>query len=320
MIIFLHGADTFRSRQYLRQSIEKFKRDRDPQGYNVVLLDGQKEKAGRILSEMVAAPFLAERRLVVVNNVLASSDKELLQELADRVKNHRLPESNIIIFWQGEALSKVKEAKELQGILAKEKYAQEFAPLTGAKLSAWVKNEVEGRGGKIEDQALAYLCQNGGHDLWFLNSTIDQLVAYQRNGAITFAAVQLFLEEKVDDNAFNMVDAIVAGNHKLAFKLLEEQRRQGEEESRLFGLLVWQFRIILEMADALEREGSVSSEILAKKLGIHPFVARKNMAIAKRYPLRKIEQMYERLLDIDIKTKTGQADQSLLIDLFVGSI
>ena len=320
MVIFLHGADTFRSREYLKEQITKFKVARDPQGYNVVVVDGQKEKAGRILSEMVAMPFLAERRMIVITNILSSSDKELLQELIDRVKTERIPESNVVIFWQGEALSKVKEVKEFQALLIKQKYTQEFASLTGIKLSAWAKKELEDHGGSIEPSALEYLCQNAGHDLWFLNSLLQQLSAFKRRATIGMADVELFLEEKVDDNAFNMVDAIVSGNHKLAFKLLEEQRRQGEEESRLFGLLVWQFRIILELADALEREGSVSSDVLAKKIGIHPFVAKKNIGIAKRYPIRKIEEMYERLLNIDIKTKTGQADQGLLIDLFVGTI
>ena len=83
---------------------------------------------------------------------------------------------------------------------------------------------------------------------------------------------------------------------------------------------MWQFRILLEIADLLAREGNIVSDVIAKQLKIPPFVAKKNMAVAKKYPLAKLEHFYQQLLDIDIKTKTGEAPQSLLIGLFVGKI
>jgi DNA polymerase-3 subunit delta len=126
------------------------------------------------------------------------------------------------------------------------------------------------------------------------------------------------LNEKVDDNIFNMVDAIVSGNRKQAFKLLEEQRRLGQDSYKLFGLITWQFRILLGMRDLFDREDNLSSDQMAKKLGIHPFVAKKNLYLVKRFSLNKLKDLHRQLLDIDFKTKTGQGDQDLLVDLFVG--
>ncbi len=320
MILFLYGPDTFRSHKYLRQSVEQFKKTRDPHGYNVVFLDGKKEELGKILTEISSTPFLAERRMIIIENILSNGDKELLQEVIIRVQAKKVPESNIIIFWQGEALSKVKEAKELQALLTKEKYAQEFSLLVGSPLEGWIQGEVSARGGSISPEATHFLAQNSGTDMWRLNSLLDQLVSYKKGTTIELADVQLFLDEKIDDNIFNMVDAIVQGNRKLAFKLLNEQRRLGEDEPKIFGLVVWQFRILLQMADLLEREGNMPSDILAKKIGIHPFVAKKNLAAARRLPLARLQAIFQSLLDIDIKTKTGQGDQSLLLDLFVSRI
>lgn len=321
MILFLFGADTFRSRQYLAQSIEKFKRERDPQGYNISTVDSKTTSFGKLTAEIFAAPFLAEKRMVIIENLLASKDKELLAEMINLVVAKKIPESNIIIFWQGENLSKVKEAKELEALLVKEKYAREFAPQSGVKLAEWIKNEIKTRGGAIASDALTYLASNAGSDTWLLNSLIDQLVAYSNSARpIELDDVRLFLSEKIDDNIFNMVDAIADGNHKLGFRLLTEQRRLGEEDGHLFGLILWQFKILLQIADLLEREGQMTSDVVAKKLGIHPFVAKKNFALAKRHSLAKLEAIYERLLDIDVKTKTGQAEQGLLIDLFVAAV
>jgi len=320
MIIYIYGQDSFRSRQYLRQTIEQFKNKRDPQGYNVVILDGPTESSGQVLTEIKTAPFLAERRMIVIENILSSQNKNLLADLIIMVEHGGIPASNIVVFYQATILGKIKEIKDLEKLLKQEKYGQEFELLRGVKLLAWIKKQVEERNGRVSTYALDYLAASAGQDMWFLNSLLDQLINYKDGEEIQLEDAQLFLEEKVDDNVFNMVESIVAGDRKQAFKLLQEQRRLGEDETKLFGLIVWQFRILLEMRDLFDREDNLSSNEMAKELSIHPFVAKKNLFLVKRYPLFKLKQLHKQLLEIDYKTKTGQADQSLLVDLFVGRI
>jgi DNA polymerase-3 subunit delta len=128
------------------------------------------------------------------------------------------------------------------------------------------------------------------------------------------------LDEKVDDNVFNMVEAVVSGNRKQAYKLLTEQRRLGEEDGKLFGLILWQFRILVNLRSLFEAEDNLTADQMAKKLGLHPFVVKKNLALVKRMSLVRLKEIYEMLLDIDKKIKTGRGDQSLLIDVLVGKI
>ena len=99
MIIFLYGKDTYRSKQQLKKMVDKFKIDRDPQGYNVVELDCEKEDSGKIMSEVLATPFLADKRMTVLKNLLsASQHKDFLVEIIVRIEENRFPEENIIIF------------------------------------------------------------------------------------------------------------------------------------------------------------------------------------------------------------------------------
>lgn len=320
MILFFHGPDTFLSRRLVRQSKERFKRERDPQGYNIVTLDGKQEEAGKFFGAIATAPFLAAKKMVAIDNVLSNGDRELLERFKDWVKKDSDSAPVVAVFWQGDPIGKLKEAKELQGLLVKQKYARLCQPLLGGELISWIMTEAASRGGAINREAAEYLARHAGGDSWLLNSLLDQLTAYKKEAAIALADVQLFLDEKLDDSAFSMTDAIMAGNHKTAFKLLNEQRRLGQEEPKLFGIIIWQLRILLELADALERENNLTSEILAQKLKIHPFVAKKNLALARKYPLAKLQKMYQRLLDADIKTKTGAAPQELLTDLFAAAV
>ncbi|TSC84227.1 MAG: DNA polymerase III, delta subunit [Parcubacteria group bacterium Gr01-1014_13] len=318
MIIYIYGEDTFRSRDFLSQNVERFKKERDPQGMNVVFLDGQKVESSQLWNEITATPFLAEKKMIVVQNILSTKDTDVLESLVEGIK--KIPEKNIVVFYQSESMGKSKLVQELQKLLAKEKWAKEFINLVGAQLSGWIKTEAEQRGGSINPAAIAYLTQNVGKDIWYADSLIDQLIAYAEGKEISLADVQLFLEEKVDDNIFNMVDAIVVGNRKLAFKLIEEQRRLGEEDGLIFGMALRQFRILISMRDLFNRQENITSDTMAKMLDLHPFVVKKSLPFIKKYSLDKLKDIYNQLLEIDIKTKTGLADQSLLIDLFVGKL
>ncbi|MBI2444552.1 MAG: DNA polymerase III subunit delta [Candidatus Magasanikbacteria bacterium] len=320
MIFYLFGPDTFRSRRRLQELVAEFRRQRDPRGYNITWLDGKTITSADWFSTIKAAPFLAAKRLVVVENLLASPDQELLEALPPMLESWDSGGPTVVIFWQGEAPAKAKVVKALHDRLAREKYAQEFALFSGPKLSSWAQQEFKQNGGAIEAEALAYLCQNAGYDMWWLHSLIEQLTAYASGRVLTLSDVQLFLPVKLDDNIFALVDALAAGNRPLASQLLQYQREQGEEEGRIFSLLVWQWRVLLEMADTLEREGNLTSDGLAKRLGLHPYVARKNLAVARRTPLSRLEELYRNLADIDVRAKTGAAPWELLTDLFVAKL
>jgi DNA polymerase-3 subunit delta len=320
MIIYIYGEDTFSSRQYLGQQIERFKKERDPQGLNVVVIDGAGEKADVLWREITASPFLAEKRLVVIQNILTNKHADTLESLLEGVSQHKVPEKNIVIFWQGQPLGKTKAVQQLHKLLAAEKWAKEFTALTGVALGGWIKTEVAARGGKIAAPASQYLQNNAGFDMWYLHSLIDQLVAYANGREISLADAQIFLEEKIDDNIFNMVDAIVAGNKKQAFLLLEKQRQLGQDEGYIFSMILRQFRILISMRDLYNRQADISSAELAQSLSLHPFVAKKSLPFIKKYSFSVLASIYNRLLEIDIKTKTGLADQSWLIDVFVGSL
>lgn len=326
--MYIFGEDTCRSREYLAQVVAQFKKQRDPQGYNVAWLNAVKESAGKIFGELSAAPFLAERRMVILENILSNPDRDLLEGLIEKISaqggsglggkaGQTFPETTAVIFWQGEKGGKIKEVKILQELLAKEKYAKEFKQLVGSELASWVTKELQNRQAKIGTAALNYLCANSGGDTWLLRSVIEQLSAYAGSREIGLEDIKLFLEVKADDNIFGLTDAVAAGNMRTAFKLMEDQRRLGKDEGYLFAMILRQFKIILQIKDCLDRNDGLTSDAVAGQLGMHPFVVKKSLAIAKKYNLSALTKIYDTLLQIDINTKTGRGDQGAMIDLFV---
>ena len=85
MIIYIYGEDTYRSREFFKSNVERFKKERDPQGMNLVILDAKKEDPSRIWNELTASPFLAEKRMVVIENPL-SANAEVGDSLIEGIK------------------------------------------------------------------------------------------------------------------------------------------------------------------------------------------------------------------------------------------
>jgi len=67
MLILLYGKNTFDSLSRLNELIVKFKKDRDPQGLNTSILDCEKS-AKDAFGQILSAPFLSEKRMVVLKN------------------------------------------------------------------------------------------------------------------------------------------------------------------------------------------------------------------------------------------------------------
>ncbi|PIR04540.1 MAG: DNA polymerase III subunit delta [Candidatus Magasanikbacteria bacterium CG11_big_fil_rev_8_21_14_0_20_39_34] len=321
MIIFLYGQDTLRSKRRLGEMTEKFKQDRDPSGINIVSLDCQKEKNfSNVLEQIFASPFLAEKRLIIIENLLASPHTELQKKILSHIESQEIPDSNILLFCEESDTFKGKEAKKLFLRLTEEKFSQKFDALKGAQLLGWVDLEIKERGGQIEKPALLYLVENTQNDTWKISHLIDQLIAFTAGKTIKKEDVKKFVTENFDDNIFNLIDAIVKKQLSTVFQMIEQQYKISKDASYIFSMLLRQYKILLQLKDLENRGENLKNPLIAQKLSLHPFVVKKTLPMLSHYTFKELSTIHKNLLDLDIKIKTGQADPKILLDVFIGSI
>ncbi len=319
MIIFIHGEDTFRSRKYLQEQIEEFKKKRDPSGLNVLLLDGKNEKAEKIFTEISTAPFLAERRMIVIKNVLSNKDEKTLTQIIQALNDKKIPEINVVVFFQEEDVGKSKLVQELFSLLKKQQYIYEMNFLSEKEIKNWIITEVKKRGGKINSLTVENIFRVTQKDSWLLNSLLDQLLAYKDKEEITIEDVFLFVEEKIEDNIFTLAEAVAYGDKAKALKMIAEQRKNGAEDGFIFSMILRQFRILTQARDALEKNPQANAEVIAREIGQKPFVIKKIWSLLQKDKSWFL-QAYELFLDMDLKIKTGISDQETLLDLLVKKI
>ena len=328
MIIFLHGPDTFRSRQKLREIKEKFIKEVDKSALNIEILDGQTLEAAEFEKAVATPPFLAKKRMVIIENLISKNKGQKIQkEILEMLGKNGLKET-IIVFWEsgaenkpakkGRSKTNVKRSSLLLARLRQEKYAQEFDFLSETEVDRWAGAEIKKRGGKIEPQALRLLTDLVGNDLWQLNSEIDKLLAFSQGRETTTADVENLVKTKLDDNIFKLTDALGQKNKKLALKLIADQLSSGTSPTELLAKITWQFKNLLLIKGFAEQNGSgYPANRLTYQLGLHPFVIKKTLAQTRFHQIDDLKKIYQRLLVIDYKLKTSQIDAQVMFDLLV---
>lgn len=335
MLLLLHGPDTFRSRQYLKEMVAEFKTKRDPQGLNVVFFDAKKNEGGEMMEALLSPPFLSERRMAVIENLSAVKSDETRDRLLELAKEKKIPESTVAIFWEEESFvipaprhaggiqRDKKKIHPLFNFLAKQKYSKEFNNLTSGQIKDWAESELKKRGIKIEKRALESLIASVGADLWQLNSELGKLAAFagsKEDKIIAFGDVSLFISDNIDDNVFHLIDALLGRRSKEAIKLLHDQQAGGEESAKLFGAIIWQFRSLLMIKDYLALNPGANSDQISRALGLHPFVIKKALAILPGFSFEQLKKIYQKLLEIDLKVKTGGGDLPKLLEILIAEV
>jgi len=317
MIFFLYGPDTYRSRQKLKELKDKFFKEVDSSSLNLSFLDGAKMKIEEFNSAIATPPFLSRKRMIVVSDLLSrKADADFNKLMLELLEKENLLKDVILIF-----IESVEPDKRtvLFKRLSAEKYAQEFGFLTDLEMKNWLRLEVKNRGGKISPPAIDKFVFLVGSDLWTASSEIDKLVSYKAGGVIEPGDVEEMVKGKFDENIFNFVDAIANKNKKLAHKLLTDQLASGANELYLLTMLIRQFRILLLVKDLTGGEGGKKQSV-AREMGIHPFVAQKALAQIRNFSDKKLREIYQKLLETDLKIKTSWADSRVLFDLLLVEI
>ncbi len=320
MLFFLHGEDTYRSRQKLKQLKDKFLKEVDPSGLNLVILDGLKLTPAEFREAVSVSSFLAKKRMVVVENlVFKAKSKKTHEGIIEYLNSKEFPKDTIVVFIED---SKPPRGKLGENLLYQKlrniKYAQEFKLLTGAQLNKWIAAEVTQGGGKIEKQALEALAAGLGHDLWAVAQEIDKLIAFVGKRKIEEKDLEESAKLKLDDNIFHFTDALANKKKSLALKLIKDQLFQGANALYLLKMITRQYRILIMTADLLERK--MTSRQIATRLSLHPYVIEKSLSQVRKYSLKELKEIYKKLLEIDYKIKTSQATPEVLFDLFISEV
>lgn len=323
MLIFIYGQDTYSSRQKLREFRDKFLKEVDPSGNDIVRVDGSCVTMEQINEVVSPSSLFSKKRLIVIENIFSNSSKIVQDQVCDFFRD-RQDNENIIIFWDEISGKKMGRSK-LFKFLSTQKFVQKFDLLDDIRLGGWIRAEFDKKGAQINAQAVAKLIGMFGGDLWRLNNEINKLVAYKKGEVDKDVTVGVGVEDldkmsvgEIDENIFALTDAISLKNKSLALELLENEIITGSAPIYLLQMIMRQFRILLQIKQLVE-EGKNKNEIVSQTK-LHPFVVQKSMAQSKNFSLPVLKIIFDKLVGIDQGVKTGTVDLVTVLDLIIVKI
>lgn len=312
MYFLLYGPDTYRSRRKLNEIKEKFGQ-KNMAEINLNIIDGTKTNLEEIDKTCQPLPFLAEKRMVIIENLLSGHKSK---DLKDKVANYlkKIPDYTIVVFYESE---EIDEKLELFKKLIKEKNSQKFNLLSGIQLERWIKNETEKWGGKIEPAAIKWLTLAIGNNLWRMENEIKKLVLYKNKNVITVGDAKKLITPEIEINIFNLIDALGQKNLQKALTETKNMRKKGENEIYIFSMIVYQIRNLILIKNLLTKKPNLSPLVISKKTSLHPFVIKKTILQAKNFTLEKLKNIYQKLADFDIAIKTGKMEPETALNLLI---
>jgi len=314
MIYFLFGEDSYRSRRKLKEIIERYEKTRKT-GLSLKLIDCSKKESSPfndLKSEVRQATMFKEKKLIVITGPFSNAgfEDKFLKEGKDFADSE-----DVLVLYEEK---NIRQNSVLLKLLKKIARCQEFKFLTGEKLRAWVRDEIERYKGKADIKAMDKLIECVGSDLWRMENEIKKLVSFGKNRTLKQEDVDLLVKARVETDIFKTIDAIAERNKPLALNLLRKHIEKGDSPLYLLAMINYQFRNILMIKDLIERR--LPFNLIAKKSNLHAFVAKKSYFLAQKFSLEQLKKIYQKIFKVDLDIKTGKAEPEIAIDLLIAEI
>lgn len=314
MLYLLYGPNEYAIQQTIAEIGSRLG-DPEMAALNTTTLDGRRTSVAEVITTSDALPFLAQRRMVVVKGLLARLGSDQAAALGAYLA--RVPDTTLLVLVEEKIDGRsaiVKLARQLQS--QERAFVREFGVLDKGELVSWVQQRVQANASRIETPAAALLAELVGTDLHLLSQEVDKLLVYVGEArAITAGDVEALCSYAPESNVFHMVDALGRRDGQTALRLLHRLLDEGQAALYLLVMITRQFRILLSIKDLEGRH--TPRDAMRAQLKLPPFVVDKGRAQARNFSLIQLNQLYRRLVEIDVASKTGQMDPILALDLFV---
>ncbi len=219
MFYLLMGEDDFSLRQALGE-IKKGVGDQTALATNSTVFDGSRVTLEQLRAVCDTVPFLAEKRLVIVEGMLgrfepggrAKQKKARPADRKDEVKAivtyaSQVPETTILALVEGKlkARNPLLMALSAAGLVVKS-----YPLLRGGGLRQWLQKRVTEAGGSMAPGAAEQLVRFVGSNLWILSSEVDKLVSFAGGRRIEEEDVRVVVSYAQEASVFVMVDALLS--------------------------------------------------------------------------------------------------------------
>ncbi len=323
MIVVLEGKDEFR----LSERVSEFRLTVTPpemSDINTTMLDGNIVTVDELLTSLSTVPFMADRRLVIVEGLLnrlggvnkrsAGSKKDLTEWLnfPDLLTN--LPPTANLLLIERESLP----SNKFLSTILKLGQVEKFSPLGHRDLLEWINTRSSKMGLDIERTAVTLIADSVGSELRLIDSELNKIKTYSRGRLITREDVILMVPYVRQQNVFRVVDSVIEGRTRDALNASSMLISLGESPSGIVRMIERQLRFLILAKHLLSRK--IPTGDIGKHINLSGYPLQKTLEMEKKISQAKIMNMHDNLLKSNIRVREGKLTEQESFDLLISEL
>ena len=317
------GDENFLKRRELESLRDKICADENAAAFNHFIFTNDNYEPSAVRTAILAPAMMADLKLVEIyalpfGDFRKKDDLEgienWLQAAKDSVDTLTVVYTTVETFDSGDA----KSPSAIYKLIAKYAIPVEFAHEPTQKLVMWVSKHFSADKIIAEPSECTYLIDTVGHDMTTLANEIDKLCAFlhfKNVERLEKSHIDLVCPHNKEIGAFEFADAVLENNLDKAFNILGDMKKRGESVQVILGgiaKIYTDLMLLKTFSDA-----GVGSDEAAKRLGLHPFVAKLRMTKAKLCDERALSAVIRLCADTDAALKSGSADDYLMLERLI---
>ncbi|MDD7147833.1 MAG: DNA polymerase III subunit delta [Lachnospiraceae bacterium] len=309
-LYLLYGAEDYLRRQYrdrLRQALA------GQDTMNCHYFEGKNIAPGELINLAETMPFLAERRVIVVENsgfFGKGGDAKGGGALAEYLKD--MAETAYIVFVETE----VDKRGRLFKTVKDRGRITEFVTQDEATLTKWILGMIGREGKKITGQDLRYFLEKTGADMENISKELEKLFCYTLDrDVITAADIDAVCTQHISNRIFDMVSAVSDKNQKKALDLYYDLLSLKEPPMRILFLIARQFNLLLQVKE-LRKKGN-DNRVIAEKVGVPPFAVGKYVSQSSGFDREQLRKALASCVEAEEAVKTGKLNDVMSVELLI---
>jgi DNA polymerase-3 subunit delta len=319
-VYLLYGEEAYLRKQY-RDNLRNALVSPDD-SMNCTVYSGEGINVNEVVDMAGTMPFFAERRVIVIEDSGWLKPKKGKSDTDEGTKNQNgkldeliknIPDTTYIIF--------VEEAVDKRSRLFKAITSKGYAALCEMQdeemLKKWVLGLLKKENKLITGDALELLLDKTGTNMENIKREVEKLICYKYyDEGITTEDVELLCVEQIQNQIFDMVEAVAAKEQKKALELYYNLIALKEAPVKILALISRQFNMLLQVRE-MNRKGYPESEI-ASKTGLNAYYLKKKyIPQSKQFTIIQLEEALRSCVEAEENIKMGRMSDTLSVELII---
>lgn len=305
-VYLLFGQEAYLRKQYRDRLRDALNGADDTM--NTHYYEGKDISVGEVIDLAETLPFLAEYRVIILENsgLFKKGGEKLAEYLSEQ------SETTVLILVETEVDKRSKLYKAIQS----KGRAAEFKEQDENTLQRWILGILKKEGKTISRNGLQYFLNKTGTDMEHIRMELEKLICFTLGREeITEADIEAVCIKRVQNQIFEMINALADKNQKKALELYYDLLTLREPPMRILALIGRQFNLLLQVRE-LKQKGYASRQI-SEKTGLHGFVVGKYEKQAGRFKVTELKSALEACVTADEMVKTGKMTDTMSVELLI---